>query len=418
METLGEKAVGSIIKIKVNGVSKDFIIVHQGLPSSKYDSSCNGTWLLMKDIYEQRVWDRSNNDYKNSDIRTYLNGTFLNLVDSNIKSAIKYATIPYVDGDGEDGTVLSGVNGLSAKIFLLGCHETGTGGISTMPVDGANLSYFDGEGSSKRITNYDGSAASWWLRSPYNGVTDQTWGVSASGSFVSMSCNKSYYGVRPAFILPSTLNVDSNGNIVFNTAPTITGSSSSGSNLGEISAPFNLAYTVNDADNDPVTVTEYLDNTLQRSYTATLGAENTFQAASDPGQFQKILNGTHTIKVVATDSAGNSSSAYTVTFNKQVKTATITLTEPLPADDVIKAAVISIMGNIPQDATLEILVTNNALDDAPVWEDMTQDYLKKINHLFSNKTAANGFAFNFKVTATRGASGEQGFISNIGGAFE
>ena len=48
---LGAKAVGSIVKIKVNGAAKDFIIVHQGKPSSVYDDSCNGTWLLMKDIY-------------------------------------------------------------------------------------------------------------------------------------------------------------------------------------------------------------------------------------------------------------------------------------------------------------------------------------------------------------------------------
>ena len=53
---LGAKAVGSIVKIKVNGAAKDFIIVHQGKPSSVYDDSCNGTWLLMKDIYEKRQW--------------------------------------------------------------------------------------------------------------------------------------------------------------------------------------------------------------------------------------------------------------------------------------------------------------------------------------------------------------------------
>ena len=39
---LGTKAVGSIVKIKVNGASKDFIVVQQGNPNtSTYDSSCN-----------------------------------------------------------------------------------------------------------------------------------------------------------------------------------------------------------------------------------------------------------------------------------------------------------------------------------------------------------------------------------------
>ena len=70
---LGAKAVGSIVKIKVNGAAKDFIIVHQGKPSSVYDDSCNGTWLLMKDIYEKRQWNSSNtNDYANSTIHSYL----------------------------------------------------------------------------------------------------------------------------------------------------------------------------------------------------------------------------------------------------------------------------------------------------------------------------------------------------------
>ena len=37
---LGTKAVGSIVKIKVNGASKDFIVVQQGNPNtSTYDSS-------------------------------------------------------------------------------------------------------------------------------------------------------------------------------------------------------------------------------------------------------------------------------------------------------------------------------------------------------------------------------------------
>ena len=87
---LGAKAVGSIVKIKVNGAAKDFIIVHQGKPSSVYDDSCNGTWLLMKDIYEKRQWNRTNtNDYAGSTTHSYLNDNFYNLIDSEIRAAIK-----------------------------------------------------------------------------------------------------------------------------------------------------------------------------------------------------------------------------------------------------------------------------------------------------------------------------------------
>ena len=49
---LSTKAVGSTVKLKVNGTAREFLVVHQGKPSSLYDESCNGTWLLMKDCYE------------------------------------------------------------------------------------------------------------------------------------------------------------------------------------------------------------------------------------------------------------------------------------------------------------------------------------------------------------------------------
>ena len=87
---LGSKGIGSIVKINVNGTAKDFIIVHQGKPSSVYDDSCNGTWLLMKDIYEKRQWNRTNtNDYAGSTTHSYLNDNFYNLIDSEIRAAIK-----------------------------------------------------------------------------------------------------------------------------------------------------------------------------------------------------------------------------------------------------------------------------------------------------------------------------------------
>ena len=122
---LGTKAVGSIVKIKVNGASKDFIVVQQGNPNtSTYDSSCAGTWLLMKDIYTTSTFG-NNNSYKDSSIHTYLNGTFYNLIDSNIRAAIKQVKIPYQNGTGSGGSLATGSNGLSTKVFLLSGYEVG-----------------------------------------------------------------------------------------------------------------------------------------------------------------------------------------------------------------------------------------------------------------------------------------------------
>lgn len=213
-----------------------------------------------------------------------------------------------------------------------------------------------------------------------------------------------------AYTTSATRTVDNNS------APTISSSTASGTNLGIKTEAFDLTYTVADADNDTVTVKEYLDNVLQRSYTATLGSPNTFQAVQ-AANWQRVLNGTHTLKVVANDGKADSA-AYTVTFEKKVTTASITLEEPLDADDDISIMVLTIVGALPSDANLQVLVTNNAKDDAPVWEDATADIKAGANHVFENKTAAKGWAFNFKLTVSRGESGQGGYISNIGGAFQ
>lgn len=216
---LGAKAVGSIVKLKVNGTAKEFIVVHQGKPSSLYDESCNGTWLLMKDILEATRWHSSDvNNLENSTIRSLLNNAFLNLFDSNIKDAIKQVKIPYRKNGGSGGTDQSGTNGLPAKIFLLSGYEIGftTSDNQYFPQDGAKLSYFEsGTGASannKRIANLNGSADYWWLRSPFTYNTSSVWLVNDDGVCETRKASNSA-GIRPALILPQDMEVDSSGNV-------------------------------------------------------------------------------------------------------------------------------------------------------------------------------------------------------------
>src|SRR5699024_242103 len=165
----------------------------------------------------------SNNDYKNSDIHSWLNGTFLNLFDANIREAIKQVKIPYHNGTGSGGSVASGANGLSCKIFLLSGYELGwtKSDNSYFPQDGAKLDYFTaGTGSAannKRIAKYNGSATSWWTRSPYTYYSDGVWYVNSDGSY-SVSDYSNTYGVRPAFVLPSTLSGSDVGTVSTNAA--------------------------------------------------------------------------------------------------------------------------------------------------------------------------------------------------------
>ena len=614
--TLSSKAIGSTIKLKVNGSAKDFIVVHQGKPSSVYDDSCNGTWLLMKDIYENRQWHSSNtNDYANSTIHSYLNSTFLNLFESNIKNAIKQVKLPYRKGSGTSTTVTSGSNGLSAKIFLLSATETSFNFSSYMPSgEGAELAYFkgcaDNSSDSKRVAYLNGSATDWWLRSPYCYSFSYALFVFSNGDWGDYGCSSSY-GIRPALILPSTLLVSDDGTVSTNTAPSTPGSisvpssimggtnisiswakssdaesnlagykverstnggsswsqiyqgtatsttnnvafgttsvmyrvkaydteglesgwrtssqvtvvnnnapsappsiavpndvkggstlviswtaasdsdgnlsgyilerstdggssytqvykgnaltytdtitkgwstvmyrvkaydsynaqsgyttstkrtvdnntaptitTSSAANLGTKSSGFTISYSVDDKDaGDTLTVTEKLDGTTKRTYTATRKTTNSFAVTGE--YFQKITNGSHTMTVTVTD--GKATVTKTFTFTKAVTAASITLAKPMEADAQITLCAITVGGLIPADAVFKVEVTNNGKDSSPVWEDATTEARNGRNHLFTNQTAANGFAFNFRVTAERGASGESGYIASIQGGFQ
>lgn len=402
--TLGNKSVGSIVKLKENGVLVDFYIAKHD-----YENGLNGsgrTLVVRKDCYDTRQWHTSNvNAYATSAIDTWLNNTYKNLLDADIRGVIGTTKIKYTPGNGN-----TTVGTLERAIFLLSVTELGKTA-SYANTEGTALSI----ASSLQIAYLNGSAVVQWTRSPYTSNTINAYYLDTDGDVNGGSCYHTY-GSRPAFTLPSTLSVSDDGSVSVNTAPTISGSYATGTNLGTKTAGFNLTYTVADADGDTVTVKEYLDNVLQRTYTATLGATNTFQCVT-AANFQTVLNGAHTLKVVANDGKADSA-AYTITFTKKVTKATITLASALPADDIIQVMVMTLTSSIPADANLKVLVTNNANDSSPVWEDATADIKSGVNHVFTNKTAANGFAFNFKLSVERGASDTGGYISNIGGAFE
>ncbi|MGN9096407.1 DUF6273 domain-containing protein [Flintibacter porci] len=420
---LSTKAVGSTVKLKVNGTAREFLVVHQGRPSTLYDSSCDGTWLLMKDIYENRQWHSSNsNSYKASTIHTYLNGTFLNLFEADIREAIKQVKIPYVNGTA-NSAVASGANGLSCKIFLLSGYEVGwtQSDNQYFPVDGAKLSYFTSGTSSaannKRIANYNGSATGWWLRSPYTNYSVGAWLVDSNGNYYYSYCSNSY-GIRPALVLPSNLLVSDDGSVQTNTPPTITSTSgSSGVNLGTKSAAFSFKYTPSDADGDKLTVTEKLDGVTKKTRSnVTSGTQLTFECASTAAEFQKILNGSHTITIEVSD--GQEKATFTATFTKAVTQATITLDEPLAVEGDITVAILAVTGEIPVDADYTVEVTNNAKDTSPVWQDATTEVKNGTNIVFENHTNTNGAAFNFRITVKRGSSNTGGYISGVSGAFQ
>ena len=216
---LDTKNVGDTIKIKENGTARDFIVVHKGSPSSAYYGMDNGVIVLRKDIHSEGVYDSSNNDYANSDVHSWCNGTYLNTIQEDVRNQIMTVRIPYRRGT-SGSSVSTGANGLQCKAFLLSTKEVDSTE-SYSPNEGAVFSYFSGGGNSRRIARLNPNY--WWLRSPDLTYPDAYY-VDRGGDTYSRYYVTGSYGRRPAFVLPGTLYVDDSGNVVTNESPTAPGS--------------------------------------------------------------------------------------------------------------------------------------------------------------------------------------------------
>lgn len=399
---LGNETLGTIVKLKENGVPQEFYVAKHGYPTNG-----NGRTLLVRRyIYDTRQWHTSNvNAYASCALDSWFNNTYYNLLDADIKAQIAAVAIPYTPGNGNNS-----VSTLSRKVFALSVTELGR-----------TASYANVEGSALPIAstlqiayNSSGGAVVQWTRSPYTYGTDGACCLGTSGGVDNSSCAGSY-GARPAFTLPSSLSVSDDGSVTVNTAPVI--NYSGGSALGDKTEGFTLSYSVSDADGDAVTVTEKLDNVVQRTFAPALGETQQFQAVL-PANFQTILNGNHTITIEATD--GKAAAApVNVTFSKAVHSASITLSTPLAADDMPTAIRLSITGDIPDDAVWTAEVCNNAHDASPTWENIKPAIQSGYNFVFSNKTkTAENWGVNFRIEVTRGPSNTGGYIYAIEGGFQ
>ena len=111
--TLGNLAVGSIVKLNENGVPAEYLIIQQGKPASElYDDSSEGTWLLRKNTAISSYWDNEvSYEYATSSVREWLKSYMLPKYDSDIQNAMKSSKLPYFNW--------SGSHYISDRIFLL-----------------------------------------------------------------------------------------------------------------------------------------------------------------------------------------------------------------------------------------------------------------------------------------------------------
>lgn len=208
VKLLGDIPVGSEVTLTESGSPELYIVVNQGLPSSNYDSSCDGTWLLRKFIFESMAWNSGswNTGYNTSSINKYLNSTFVERFSTYaINNLFMSPKIPiYSRGQTRD---------YSAQVFLLSTYELDLTSNIFNPAEGAAMQYFYGAEANKRIAYFDGAPAIWWSRSMHTKDTDLSWYVSTTGNLSSQR-STGYAGIRPALILKKDTIVSGDGSIV------------------------------------------------------------------------------------------------------------------------------------------------------------------------------------------------------------
>ena len=190
---------GTIVKLNENGAPVEFYVAKQD-----YESELNGagrTLLVRKDCYDNRVWDNGNvNAYASSDLDSWFNSTYKNMLDADIRSLIGTTKIRYTPGNGNWT-----VGTLERAVFALSATELGQSA-SWFNVEGSALPI----ASTLQVAHLNGSATTQWTRSPLTSRTDYAVFLSSNDNVGSYYCNYPV-GSRPAFTLPSTTLFLDNG---------------------------------------------------------------------------------------------------------------------------------------------------------------------------------------------------------------
>lgn len=270
-----------------------------------------------------------------------------------------------------------------------------------------------------RATDADGNLAGYILESKENGAA---WKQIYKGSARTFDYEvpfgtddivfrvKAYdtYGAESAYITSNSASV--HNNVPPEIVVTV-------SDLGELSmTPPTFEYTVTDADNDSVTVDEMVDGKMLKSYTVSLGTNNTFSV--DQKTWNTVLNGTHKFSVKATDPRGEATTA-DVVFTKRVTKIQYTLATPRDCDTMPTKAVFTCGYSAVTGSTFKVEACNNGYDANPTWEDVTEAFLGGTVYEFTNKTkTADKWGINCRYTIDRGTATGILYCNSDGGNYE
>lgn len=220
-------AVGDSVFMKETGVLKEYIIVQKGRPTSAYDSSCDGVWLMRKDLYKLFELPATTIYGADNYIRNYASQIIDNECASFYSaelflydSVIVNATIPSRSSLGSAPAWNQQNTPITRKCFVVSATELGNPISFLYPTNSAKLAYFDsgsGSGNTKRQASYNGTLYNWMTRTTQVVMDDPDPGdrylnaltVSTAGWFnaITQGAGAQNTGLRPCVIVTNAANV-------------------------------------------------------------------------------------------------------------------------------------------------------------------------------------------------------------------
>ena len=182
----------------------------------------------------------------------------------------------------------------------------------------------------------------------------------------------------------------------FNSPPEISGTDS---DIGVKNSAFKLDFSVNDAnENDVLSVIGYFNNEvffeksdIERKKMYSLEITNQMLAELDVGTRNEII-------IEVSDTKSVSRRIYSFQKESDLDTYCEYLTDPVILAEKPNCVLMAQSVSCNSNVDTKVYVCNNALDNNPIWEDMTNEYLLGMPHYFTNNICySDKWAICFKV---------------------
>lgn len=199
-----------------------------------------------------------------------------------------------------------------------------------------------------------------------------------------------------------------------NFAPVISGADG---DIGRRDKELTYTYSATDEEKDAIKMEVFLDDTLVvPEFDAEDNKEYVYELKGF--DFLKLPFGKHTLKIVATDSNGLSSTRL-VSFTRFADRLIMQLKTPRDTDVAAKKVLVIPGWFVAPGATGKVEVCNNAYDDNPTWEDatvVTND--GRAFHFLNTTKTAEKWGVNIRLTIEKGKATAYSYIKSIGGSIE